>query len=593
MMGFWLIVGVVAGASALVTAALGDSPVAGLWWAIAPGGAVAAVALGLRRHAPAHRLPWGVLLASLVALWSGWAVSGWLHAVPAVGPPEGLALARDLLYLGGYTGVGVAALLAVRVRTGGADRDSLIDGLVVMLALAMVLWVALPDRGGSVADLAASEWAWRAAAPLLMAAVIGATVRVLFAGRVRLAPAWLLFAAATLVAAGNVWAIQRLAEGVPAPYTGADVLWTLAYAAIGAAALHPAMRELTTPVRLCEQSLPTDRIALLGAALLAPPVVFLQLVEDLTVWMAGLVTGSVAVSLLVMWRMVRLLADREHARRALHDAADRDAALAALGRLALDDRPLHRLLSEADTLVRNTIGGARCAVVPAGATTVERAELGEPRVRMAVDDGTAHVADVVAAVTGPRELTAAEREFLATVAALLSAAARQRTAEARLRHQALHDDLTGLPGRALLLERLRHLLMRRDPGPVTVLFVDLDDFKAINDRYGHPLGDEVLERLGRAVDQQLRSGDVAARLGGDEFALLLGDAHEDAVSATIERLRQRLDRFELPVEVSLSWGWVACPQESAAPEEVYRIADTRLYQHKRRSRSDPEPAGAR
>ncbi len=164
------------------------------------------------------------------------------------------------------------------------------------------------------------------------------------------------------------------------------------------------------------------------------------------------------------------------------------------------------------------------------------------------------------------------------------------------RGQSVRDPLTGLLNRRGYGMELTRFVdnATRYGWPFALVLIDLDDFKALNDRYGHPVGDEVLERLGRAVDRQLRSGDVAARLGGDEFALLLGDAHEEAVSATIERLRQRLDRSDLPVEVSLSWGWVACPHESAVPEELYRVADTRLYQHKRRSdRSDPEPAGAR
>lgn len=167
------------------------------------------------------------------------------------------------------------------------------------------------------------------------------------------------------------------------------------------------------------------------------------------------------------------------------------------------------------------------------------------------------------------------------------------------RGQSVRDPLTGLLNRRGYHMELTRFVdnATRYGWPFALVLIDLDDFKRINDRYGHALGDEVLERLGRAVDQQLRSGDVAARLGGDEFALLLGDAHGEAVSATIGRVRQHLDASDVPVEVSLSWGWVVCPQESAVPEELYRVADARLYQHKqrqeRRPRSQPEPAGAR
>jgi diguanylate cyclase len=90
----------------------------------------------------------------------------------------------------------------------------------------------------------------------------------------------------------------------------------------------------------------------------------------------------------------------------------------------------------------------------------------------------------------------------------------------RLRHQAFHDVLTGLPKRALFTERVETALAHGS-GAAAVLFLDLDDFKAINDTLGHAVGDEVLIEVGRRVSRCVRSGDTGARLGGDEFAVLL------------------------------------------------------------------------
>jgi diguanylate cyclase (GGDEF)-like protein/PAS domain S-box-containing protein len=111
--------------------------------------------------------------------------------------------------------------------------------------------------------------------------------------------------------------------------------------------------------------------------------------------------------------------------------------------------------------------------------------------------------------------------------------------EAELRHQAFHDALTGLPNRALLTERLDHALARvrrRSDASLTLLFLDLDDFKVINDSVGHTSGDELLVEVGKRLAECVRAEDTCARLAGDEFAILL----EDADAAAGERLAERL-----------------------------------------------------
>jgi diguanylate cyclase (GGDEF)-like protein/PAS domain S-box-containing protein len=116
---------------------------------------------------------------------------------------------------------------------------------------------------------------------------------------------------------------------------------------------------------------------------------------------------------------------------------------------------------------------------------------------------------------------------------------REREAEQQLRQLALYDPMTGLANRAFFHERLRHAIkLRHDAGHATgLLYIDLDNFKGINDRWGHDLGDDVLKEIGRRIEQSVRPGDTAARLGGDEFAVVLTEpvAPEDAVGVA-ERL---------------------------------------------------------
>jgi diguanylate cyclase (GGDEF)-like protein len=155
--------------------------------------------------------------------------------------------------------------------------------------------------------------------------------------------------------------------------------------------------------------------------------------------------------------------------------------------------------------------------------------------------------------------------------------------ENELRHQAFHDALTGLANRALFEDRLRHALAAglRSQRPLAVLFIDLDDFKTINDSLGHGAGDALLQSVAARIDPLVRPTDTAARLGGDEFAVLLdGVANAYEAQGIAERMLDALgERFILEdreLQLTASIG-VALSDDSMRADELLRNADTAMY----------------
>ncbi len=164
----------------------------------------------------------------------------------------------------------------------------------------------------------------------------------------------------------------------------------------------------------------------------------------------------------------------------------------------------------------------------------------------------------------------------------------RKAVEQQLTHDSLHDAMTGLPNRALFLDRLGQAIeyqRRRTEYTFAILFVDIDQFKVINDSLGHLTGDQLLITAGRRMKECLRSSDTVARLGGDEFAILLEITGEQSTAVLIaDKLQQslnqpfRLDGHELYITASI--GIVMSVAGYMHPEEVLRDADIAMYQAK-------------
>ena len=167
----------------------------------------------------------------------------------------------------------------------------------------------------------------------------------------------------------------------------------------------------------------------------------------------------------------------------------------------------------------------------------------------------------------------------------------RRRVEDELAHQALHDPLTGLPNRALFLDRLRHAIvrMRRHSGQAAVLFVDLDRFKLVNDTLGHKAGDVVLAEAAKRLREASRAEDTVARFGGDEFTILCDDAGQEEAEAVAGRVLAALSRpFShggQEFHLSASIGIRLSDHATADPDSLLRDADMALYVAKEHGRA--------
>lgn len=174
---------------------------------------------------------------------------------------------------------------------------------------------------------------------------------------------------------------------------------------------------------------------------------------------------------------------------------------------------------------------------------------------------------------------------LALVVQLLNedVAARRRL-EAELSYQATHDPLTGIANRRSFVARLAQLDAEETKPPFALLFIDLDDFKTVNDQFGHAGGDEVLAVVARRIQASVRPTDLAARLGGDEFAILLLDADQAQARQVADRI---LEALASPIRVSdgavpvrASVGIADSAGSGLTAEAMIHNSDVAMYQAK-------------
>ena len=345
-----------------------------------------------------------------------------------------------------------------------------------------------------------------------------------------------------------------------------------------------------------------------------------------------------------VYAVARDVTDARRREDALRASDERYRVLADLGLSALEGMPLDELMDRAVSVVADTLGvelAELLELLPNREALVLRSGVGwregavgtavtpfsselhagftfgslgqvvvpdfskEPRFQPAPllrEHGVAAGASVIlggrgrpfgvlgAYTTSPRHFPSDEVNFLQAVANVLGDAVAREQTEAQMRHQALHDPLTGLPNRTLLLDRIQQWRerARRHGGWAALMFVDLDRFKVVNDGLGHDAGDALLVRVASRLASTVRAGDTVARLGGDEFMILCEDVTGDREAQdTAERVMASLEApFALQGhrrQVTASIG-VVVADAARDLDALMQDADEAMYRAKARGR---------
>ncbi|HSM67343.1 MAG TPA: EAL domain-containing protein, partial [Ilumatobacteraceae bacterium] len=487
--------------------------------------------------------------------------------------------------------------------TDGSDGLGSVEIAIVGVAVGLGVWLAVVEPYLTDGQLGIGERIWAVLVPMLGALGVATASRMAIQSGFRSAAPTLMTIGVSLTLLADV--LRSVAE-LRGDYGAGGVVAMLAIPAalvIGAAALDPTMAGMN---RVVESSgvFGFGRVVWLSVAALAPLTVLLTLL------VTGLGTAttrtvaavcSVVVVVLALTRMWRLVATVQ----TLSERRGQDR-LAAMVEHSSDVV----LLADADGVIRYASPGLASTLGHRASDWVDRSMID----LVASDDRNAAAAELQRAVRlghgGMVKFEASlvrvdgeRRRMEATIANLLGGDAvdgvvatfrdvtEQRNLERQLSHRAFHDELTGLANRALFLDRMDHALrvVRTDEDPVVVLFVDLDDFKSVNDALGHGVGDQMLRSIADRLRLVSGTGDTPARLGGDEFAVLLED--RGGVDRALDVAEQLLAELHRPVTLAgydltvLASVGVAVAAPGMTTAGLLRDADIAMYEAKRAGKS--------
>lgn len=544
----------------------------------------ATIVVAVRRHRPEHLAPWRLIAAALLI--SGLVSAAWSAVAATGGDPTVVSP----LYLVAY-GCGLAALWQlIRLRSPHAGVPALLDTAIVTTGVTVLMWVFVIHPAWQAAEDAFAPRLIVVIYPLLSLAMLALVARLAFGGgRANGSLRW-------LGAGVALYLVTQTAVVVPwidGPFETVRLFATVAF---GLAALHPSMRHLSQPMPSSEHRLEKWRLAALWAASVAAPLTLLiEFRGEHTGPLGVIAVGSITLFSLVvarMWGLLRTVRDvlgRQHEDRfrALIEHAD-DVVLIVhpeAGLTYISPSVEHRwgytiermrelgldVVAPEDR--RRLFGVLRdVSTGPAGTVTPWEGR------GLHADGGWRHLAVTLA--------NHVDDPAIGGMVVTCRDVTTQRDLEVQLSHQAFHDPLTGLPNRALFTDRVVQALDGRDNDHFTaVLFLDLDDFKTINDGLGHDVGDELLRIVGQRLAQAVRPEDTVARFGGDEFAVLVPRIRTiDTVTALADRLRSALTEplslAHRRVEAGASIG-VATSHDAPTADALLRDAEAAMYAAKR------------
>jgi diguanylate cyclase (GGDEF)-like protein len=335
------------------------------------------------------------------------------------------------------------------------------------------------------------------------------------------------------------------------------------------------MRQLTVPVQAGSDVSMARWTVLAGALLVTTATTSFTATR---MGSALVFATALPVPLLVLWRLRRVLLSRQEA---THRAQLESARSALVARLAADAVTVD-IATVRQAACRALAAELQCPVRLVPPDTVSASSGDVVAVGVGAAEEPSQVLEVHLAPGGAWSLS--DDSVVHSVASVLGAAEARHRSEQRVRWAASHDTLTELMNRGSFMTALADAVAGAPPGAVAVLFLDLDDFKQINDTYGHTAGDAVLVTTARRLSDACRAGDLVARLGGDEFVLLCRSASDAAAAFGLAtRVRDAVTQpIPTPVgevRVGASIG-IATNRKADMPEDVLRRADERMYQTK-------------
>jgi diguanylate cyclase (GGDEF)-like protein len=308
--------------------------------------------------------------------------------------------------------------------------------------------------------------------------------------------------------------------------------------------------------------------------------------QALVVVLAVVSTFVAGIAAASLWSAIRHVRRAEQERRRAEDVQEAVGLIGDALVATHDAKALLVVVLEATVTATGVAGGTASIGGAVVATTGDVA--GRPALELPLaDDPPASLA----LYTGNGELTDEMQHLAGSLAAQGRVALENVRLHRAAREQAVTDELTGLPNRRRFVSALSAELSRaaRADGRVSVLLCDLDDFKRVNDEYGHVAGDLVLKHVADVIRDCLRDIDVPARLGGEEFAVVLPDATAEGATIVAERIRAQLEESVIPIDgggvtVTASFGVASCPPCEAS-DALLADADKALYAAKRRGKN--------
>jgi diguanylate cyclase (GGDEF)-like protein/PAS domain S-box-containing protein len=577
-----------------------------------------AVIVGIRRNKPKYALPWWLFAFGFFLYWLGdvYTYSYPRYILHGEVPFPSIG---DAIYLTVYPAQMLGLLLLVRKRNPQRDRNTLIDAAILTLGLSLLSWVLQIAPYLHDGSLELLPKLVSVAYPLGDIILLAAAIRlVLDSGRRRPSFYFLSASILALLSTDFVYGVMTLDNAFHHQLL-LDLGWFSYQLLWGTAALHPSMVDLDEPVASDREAKLTPlRLSLLtGASLIAPICILLKEARRGDLDLIVIICASMILFGFVVMRMVDLVRQQERSTERERTFAEEKARLTAEIQRRSSEERFASLVQHSSDLI--TVVGADATITyqspssehvlgyPAQellGTRFDRIVAKEDagRLLQLLADGSAYArrdGEVIECTLRHRDGGLRQFEILHTnllgdehVRGIVLNArdiSERKAFEEQLAHQAFHDPVTNLPNRALFVERVRHAIgrARREQRELGVIFLDIDDFKTINDSLGHGAGDAALIDVAKRLSNSIRSSDTAARFGGDEFVVLLEDLDGTQTAMEVaERILEDLRRplmvagKELVVRGSIGISILEA-NSGAGADELIRDADAAMYIAKR------------